>query len=125
MSRAYEGTSTLKDNEYEACPFCDAEVSHLAPDGLSFCDDCEKIVEGSTIVRTNEDLVPLAQMKYIVKPNDNDATPEWKDNPEIVSNLAKARKKRKEIADGMGLPVSAIQIWNLDTGERVVQVKTC
>ena len=37
-------------NEYEACPHCHEEVSHRAPDAISVCNNCEVVVEGSTIM---------------------------------------------------------------------------
>ena len=32
----------------EVCTACDNEVTHLPPDGLSYCGECERIVEGQT-----------------------------------------------------------------------------
>jgi hypothetical protein len=43
--------STLPADGYiiDACPDCSAEIQRLAPDGLDFCPDCERITEGSTV----------------------------------------------------------------------------
>jgi len=58
--RLYNGIHTpLKKDEYEACPHCGMEVSHLCPDALSFCDNCDVMVEGSTIIKTCEFEIPV------------------------------------------------------------------
>ena len=32
----------------EVCDVCGAEVMNLPPDGISYCMECERVVEGNT-----------------------------------------------------------------------------
>jgi len=56
----------MNENEYEACPYCDEEVTHLPPDGISFCHDCG-IVEGQTVTKTYEDIPSDLDARYFVR----------------------------------------------------------
>lgn len=50
-NRLYRGIHTpLEENEYEACPYCGDEASHVAPDSISVCHSCDTVIEGSTII---------------------------------------------------------------------------
>lgn len=31
------------------CPYCEAEVIQLPPDGIDYCPECEVITEGATL----------------------------------------------------------------------------
>ena len=35
-------------SKIEVCCACGVEVTHLPPDGISFCNECDRVVEGYT-----------------------------------------------------------------------------
>lgn len=39
----------MDEGDIECCPYCGQEVSHLPPDSLSYCNDCDQLVEGNTV----------------------------------------------------------------------------
>ena len=39
----------------EVCNYCTEEVTHVVPDGLSFCTTCDQLVEGNTHLRKEND----------------------------------------------------------------------
>lgn len=51
---------------------------------------------------------------YMIAPNPADSTAAWTDRPRYERTLAEARKARTEIAQGMGLPTSAIVIEKME-----------
>lgn len=51
---------------------------------------------------------------YRIAPNPADSTAAWTDRPRYERTLAEARKARSEIARGMGLPASAIEIEKME-----------
>lgn len=51
---------------------------------------------------------------YKIAPNPADSTAAWTDRPRYERTLAEARKARTEVAEGMGLPTSAIEITKLE-----------
>ena len=51
---------------------------------------------------------------YKIAPNPADSTAAWTDRPRYERTLAEARKARTEIAQGMGLPTSAIEIEKME-----------
>lgn len=43
------------ENPIEICPYCKCEVSHYEPDAVSYCQECEVVVEGSTMFIESND----------------------------------------------------------------------
>jgi hypothetical protein len=47
-------TGIRKKTVREECPWCGEEITHIAPDALDWCSDCERITEGNTIIVEEE-----------------------------------------------------------------------